>query len=217
MPIDGDKAFDFTGNAMSFWLSEKPLLLASKSVARQALLRGAGIPFEAVPADLDERQIERDSAHDAPDRVALHLAQAKAMALAAHYPDRIVVGADQTLALEDKRFSKPDNRAQAHTHLAALSGKTHHLHAAFALVHHGRVIHADIASARLTMRVLSDEFIANYLDAAGEAVFGSVGAYQLEGLGVHLFEAIEGDHSTILGLPLMPLLKALRDSGFLLK
>ena len=201
---------------MTLWLASHHLLLASKSTARQMLLRGTGIPFEAIAADLDERQIERESAHDAPGHVALHLAQAKALALGAQHPDRVVLGADQTLALGERRFSKPNDRIQARAHLMALSGQTHHLHSAYALAYRGRIIHAEVISARLTMRVLSENFIEAYLDMAGDAVLSSVGAYQLEGLGVHLFEAVEGDHSTILGLPLLPLLKALRANGFLL-
>ena len=126
-----------------------------------------------------------------------------------------MVGADQTLALGERLFSKPAGRAQAALQLQALAGRTHELHSAVAVARDGETLLADAAVAQMTMRPLDDAAISAYLDAAGEAVTGSVGAYQLEGLGVHLFERIEGDHFTILGLPLLPLLKFLRSQGLL--
>jgi septum formation protein len=126
-----------------------------------------------------------------------------------------VVGADQTLALGARLFSKPANRAQAAGQLRALAGRTHELHSAVAVVRDNKILFSDVAVARMTMRRLDDNAISAYLDAAGEAVTASVGAYQLEGLGVHLFERIEGDHFTILGLPLLPLLEFLRSQRLL--
>jgi septum formation protein len=121
-----------------------------------------------------------------------------------------VVGADQTLALGGRLFSKPDGRAQAAEQLRALAGQTHELHSAVAVARDSKIMFADVAVARMTMRPLDDHAISAYLDAAGEAVTASVGAYQLEGLGIHLFGRVEGDHFTILGLPLLPLLEFLR-------
>ena len=126
-----------------------------------------------------------------------------------------MIGADQTLACEGSPFHKPADRAAAQEQLAALSGRTHVLHSAFAIAEHGAVVHEDVAEARMTMRALSADAVERYLDLAGEAALHSVGAYQVEGLGIHLFERIEGDHSTILGLPLLPLLTALRERGLL--
>jgi septum formation protein len=130
-------------------------------------------------------------------------------------PDRYVVGADQTLALGQRLFSKPAGRAQAADQLRALGGNTHELHSALAVARDGKILLLEVAIARMTMRQLSGDEIRTYLDAAGEAVTTSVGAYQLEGLGVHLFDRIEGDHFTILGLPLLPLLAFFRGQGLL--
>ena len=130
--------------------------------------------------------------------------------MASREAGRVVVGADQTLALKERMFSKPAGRTQASEQLRALAGATHELHSAIAIVRNSEILFEHVAVARMTMRKLSNEAIERYLDAAGAAVTTSVGAYQLEGLGVHLFERIEGDHFTILGLPLLPLLDALR-------
>jgi septum formation protein len=195
---------------MTIWRGEKPLILASQSRTRQMLLTNAGIAYEAIPADLDERAIQQQSGLKQPDEVAALLALQKARAVASQRPDRIVLGADQTLALGETLFSKPAGRAQAAEQLRLLAGKTHELHSALALVRSDEVLDQQVSVARLTMRPLSDRQIEQYLDAAGPAVTTSVGAYQLEGFGVHLFERIEGDHFTILGLPLMILLPLLR-------
>lgn len=200
---------------MSLWLSAEPLVLASQSSARQALLRNAGIPFDVRPADIDERAVETQSTTRAPDAIAAHLACAKALAVSALMPGRLVLGADQTLALDEWCFSKPHNAGDAAAQLTALAGRTHELHSAVALARGPDIVFSHVAQARLTMRPLSGTFIAAYLAQAGDAVFASVGAYQLEALGVHLFEAIEGDHFTILGLPLLPLLMYLRREGML--
>ena len=129
-------------------------------------------------------------------------------------PGRLVLGADQTLARGDTRFSKPANRAEAAAQLRALRGRTHELHSALALVRDGDVLFECVDTARLTMRDFSDRFLDDYLDMAGDAALASVGGYQLEGIGIHLFERVEGDYFTILGLPLLPLLAFLRQNGF---
>ena len=174
------------------------------------LLANAGIFFEAVPADIDERSVQKNSGLSAPDEIAGLLAREKACFVSSKNPGRYVVGADQTLALGNRLFSKPAGRAQAADQLRLLAGGTHELHSAVAVARDGKILFSDVSVARLTMRALSGAEIRAYLDDAGEAVTSSVGAYQLEGLGVHLFDRIEGDHFTILGLPLLPLLAFLR-------
>ena len=200
---------------MTIWRGTKPLILASQSAARQALLANAGIPFEAIPAGLDELAIQLASALSAPGEIAALLARDKALFVSEKHPGRYVVGADQTLILGERLFSKPAGRAQAAAQLRALAGQVHELHSAAAVARDGEILFEDVSIARMTMRWLDDAAISAYLDAAGESVTTSVGAYQLEGLGVHLFERIEGDHFTILGLPLLPLLKFLRREGLL--
>jgi septum formation protein len=200
---------------MTIWHGTQPLILASKSPARQGLLRAAGVLFEVFPADIDERATELASGLSAPGEVAVLLAREKARSVSSEHPNRFVVGADQTLALGTRRFSKPAGRAEAAGQLRALAGRTHQLHSAVAVVRNGELLFCDIAVARMTMRPLDDAAISAYLDAAGPAVTTSVGSYQLEGLGVHLFERINGDHFTVLGLPLLPLLKFLRSRQLL--
>jgi septum formation protein len=200
---------------MTVWRGAKPLILASQSPARQALLANAGIPFEAIPAGLDELAIQLASALSAPSEIAALLARDKALFVSEKHPGRYVVGADQTLILGERLFRKPAGRAQAAAQLRALAGQVHELHAAAAVARDGEILFENVSIARMTMRPLDDAAISAYLDAAGEAVTTSVGAYQLEGLGVHLFERTEGDHFTILGLPLLPLLKFLRSQGLL--
>jgi septum formation protein len=200
---------------MTIWRGPQQLILASQSRARHMLLGNAGISFEAVPADIDERAIQRNSGLSAPGEIAGLLAREKASFISSKNPGRYVVGADQTLALGDCLFSKPVGRAQAADQLRLLAGQSHELHSAVTVARDGEMLFSDVSIARMTMRQLSGEEIQTYLDAAGVAVTTSVGAYQLEGLGVHLFERIEGDHFTILGLPLMPLLAYLRGQGLL--
>ena len=200
---------------MTIWRGKAPLVLASQSRARQMLLGNAGLSFEAVPADIDERAIQQKSGLLKPGEIAALLAQEKALCISKKMPDRYVVGADQTLALGTRLFSKPAGRAQAAEQLRALAGNTHELHSGVAVALGGKVVFSEVAVARMTMRSLNGDEIRTYLDTAGEAVTTSVGAYQLEGLGVHLFERIEGDHFTILGLPLLPLLAFLRGQGLL--
>jgi len=180
------------------------------------LLGNAGIAFEAIPADIDERAVQEASGFSAPSEIAALLAREKALVVSRARPGRFVVGADQTLALEKHFFTKPADRAQAFAQLRMLAGRSHELHSALAVARDGNILFEDVAIARLSMRPLSETEIAAYLDEAGEAaVTSSVGAYQLEDLGVHLFERIEGDHFTILGLPLLPLLDFLRSQHLL--
>jgi septum formation protein len=200
---------------MSLWRGKYPLILASQSRARQALLANAGIDFEAVPAEIDERAIQQASGLSAPDDIAALLAREKARLVSMRQPGQFVIGADQTLALGKRLFSKPSGRAQAAEQLRALAGHVHELHSAVAVAREGRILFEAAAIARMTMRRLGEAETDAYLNAAGEAVTSSVGAYQLEGLGVHLFERIEGDHFTILGLPLLPLLAFLRSEQLL--
>jgi septum formation protein len=200
---------------MTIWLGKDPLILASQSRARQMLLADAGIRFEAVPADIDERAVQKESGLSAPGEVASLLARAKALFVSTQHPNRLVVGADQTLALGNRLFSKPAGRMQAAEQLCALAGSTHELHSAFAVARDGKILFADVSVAQMTMRSLADREIEAYLNEAGEAVTTSVGAYQLEGLGVHLFDRIDGDHFTILGLPLLSLLAFLRSEKLL--
>lgn len=200
---------------MTIWRGSQPLILASQSRARRMLLANAGLECEAIPAEIDERAIQQQSGLQRPADVAALLALEKARAVAAIHPNRIVLGADQTLALGDRLFNKPAGRIEAAAQLRALSGKTHELHSAMALVGDGGTLYQGTSVARMTMRRLTDDGIEKYLDAAGAAVTTSVGAYQLEGLGVHLFERVEGDHFTILGLPLLLLLPVLRDQGLI--
>ncbi|MGJ4969190.1 MULTISPECIES: Maf family protein [unclassified Bradyrhizobium] len=200
---------------MSIWCSDEPLILASQSRARRMLLANAGLACEALPADIDERAVQAEAGLVAPYEIALHLANAKAAAVSANRPNSYVVGADQTLALGERMFNKPAGRQHAMQQLLALGGRTHALHSAIAVVRNGEVLFSHVAVAWMTMRALTETEIAAYLDAVGETVTSSVGAYQLEGLGVHLFDRIDGDHFTILGLPLLPLLAYFREAKLL--
>lgn len=199
---------------MSLWLAPQPLVLASKSASRRLVLESAGLPLEIAPADIDERAVER-AATGGAGAVAAHLAVEKARAVARQKAGRLVLGADQTLVLGERRFSKPTDRASAAEQLTALRGRTHELHSAVALVRDAEVLFAHTQVARMTMRPFSDHFLSAYLDHAGDAVLTSVGGYQVEKSGIQLFERIEGDHFTILGLPLLPLLAFLRRAQFL--
>jgi septum formation protein len=199
-----------------FWRAREPLVLASRSEIRRTLLENAGIPVEVVPADIDERGIESEAKVRDPTEAAMLLACEKAAAISRRMPGRWVLGADQTLALGARRLSKPADRQAAAAQLTALRGRSHSLHAAAALVQNGETKFAHVDSATLTMRHFPDAFLDLYLTAVGDAACSSVGGYQLEGRGVLLFDRIEGDHFTILGLPLLPLLAGLRELGLML-
>jgi septum formation protein len=200
---------------MPLWLDRQPLILASKSEVRGKILAAAGLRFEIRPANVDERGIEEKAGVTGPAAAARLLARAKAQAISETRSGQLVLGADQTLARGTTRFSKPADRDKAAEQLRALRGRTHELHSALALVRDGTVLFDCVDTARLTMRDVSDQFLNDYLDMAGDAALDSVGAYQLEGIGIHLFEKVEGDYFTILGLPLLPLLKFLRENKFI--
>jgi septum formation protein len=197
------------------WLAGAPLVLASRSTIRRTLLETAGVPVEIRPADIDERGIEAKVPLQAPAAIAALLAREKAAVIARAIPGRLVLGADQLLSLNGERFSKPADRAAAGAQLAKLSGQTHELYSAIAFVRDDAVLFEHVGVARLTMRAFSKRFLDDYLDAVGDTATTSVGAYQLEGLGIQLFEQIEGDYFTVLGLPLITALDFLRRHGFL--
>ena len=197
------------------WLAEEPLILASRSESRRAVLAAAALATEVLPADVDERAIEAGATDKSPDAIARLLADAKALAVSARHPGRLVLGADQTLGLGGRVFAKPADLAAARAQLRALRGRTHTLHSAIALACDGTVVFAHCAAAALTMRNFSDGFLEAYFETVGPAVTASVGCYQVEAAGIQLFERIEGDHFTILGLPLLPLLAYLRGAGYL--
>jgi len=190
-------------------------MLASQSRARQTLLANAGIEFIAVPAEIDERAVQQASSLSAPGDIAALLAREKALSVSMRRPNNFVIGADQTLALGTRLFTKPDSRAQAAEQLRMLAGNSHELHSAVAVARDGKILFESADMARMTMRRLGEAEIEAYLNEAGAAVISSVGAYQLEGPGVHLFERVEGDHFTILGLPLLALLAFLRTERLL--
>jgi septum formation protein len=200
---------------VTVWREPQPLILASQSVVRRSLLANAGIPVEAIPAGIDERAVQQNSGLKNPGEIAALLAAEKAKFVSAGYPGRYVVGADQTLALGERLFSKPVNRAAAAAQISMLAGQTHALHSAVNVTKDGVSLLSHVSVAHMTMRPLTESAIAAYIDEAGDSVTASVGAYQLERIGVHLFERIDGDHFTVLGLPLLPLLGFLRSSDLL--
>ncbi len=202
---------------MPLWLSPSALILASRSAIRRKLLEAAGIAVEVCPADIDERGIEAAAPVQAPVAVAALLAREKALAVARRNPDRLVLGADQTLSIDGARFAKPGDRSAARAQLHALSGRTHELYSAIAFVRGDAALFEHVGVARLTMRPFSQAFLDAYLDAAGSAALASVGAYQVESVGIQLFERIEGDYFTVLGLPLTRALDFLRGHGLLLQ
>ncbi|MBX5227241.1 Maf-like protein [Rhizobium sp. NLR9b] len=191
------------------------LILASSSPFRRMLMENAGLSFEAHPAEIDERAVEAplEKAAAKPDTVACILAKAKAEDVSTRFLESLVIGSDQTMSLGDRVFHKPKDMADAANHLRALSGTTHRLNSAIAIVRGGAVLWEYVGHAELTMRPLTEDFIARHLARVGERALSSVGAYQLEGEGIQLFEKIEGDYFTILGLPMLPLLRKLREFG----
>jgi septum formation protein len=197
------------------WTGSVPLVLASTSPTRRALLESAGLTVDTQAPGVDERAVEEAARREAlgPMDLARRLAAEKALAVSRRHPGSLVLGADQVLACDGEVFHKPENREAAQAQLERLAGRRHSLHSAGALAQGGRVVEEFGASAHLAMRPLTPEDIDRYLALAGPQVLHSVGVYQLEGLGIHLFEEVDGDHSTVLGLPLLPLLSTLRRLG----
>ncbi|MCA1493341.1 Maf-like protein [Ensifer sp. NBAIM29] len=191
------------------------LVLASASPFRRALLENAGLTFDARAAEIDERALEwpLERAGASPVDVALALAEAKARDVARQFPGAIVIGSDQTMSLGPRVYHKPRDMAEAADHLLSLSGKTHSLNSAIILVRAGDVLWRHVSTAHMTVRPLSADFVERHLERVGAKALASVGAYQLEGEGIQLFEKIEGDYFTILGLPMLPLLSKLRELG----
>ncbi len=200
----------------AFWRADAPLILASKSAGRRQVLAQAGLPFESRPADVDERRIESQLGDVGPDAVAAALARAKALAVSAEAPGRLVLGADQVASCGEHMFGKPETLEKAADLLRFLSARRHRLHSAIALARDGVILFETVAHADLTMRPLGEDFIEVYLGAMGQTALTSAGAYQVEGLGAQLFESVAGDHWTIMGLPVLPLLNALRRFGALI-
>lgn len=192
-----------------------PLILASQSPVRRMLMENAGLVFAARPAAIDERAVEAAIAarNPSPAELAEELAAEKALDVSRAVPGALVIGSDQTLSLGSRVFHKPADMGEAKSHLTAMAGRTHALNCGVALAQDGAVLWRHVSIARLTMRVLSEDFVDRYLSRAGDKVLASVGAYQLEGEGVQLFEAIDGDYFTVLGLPMLPLLAKLRALG----
>jgi septum formation protein len=191
------------------------LILASSSPFRKAMLENAGLSVEAFPASIDERAVELalEGTGSTPEDVALVLAEAKALRVSDERPGALVLGCDQTLSLAGEQFHKPVDMEGARRHLLALSGRTHQLSSAVVLARDGVALWRYVGVASMTMRKLSPAFIGRHLARVGNRALGSVGAYQIEGEGIQLFEKIDGDHFTIVGLPLLELLKKLREMG----
>jgi septum formation protein len=192
----------------------RELVLASTSPFRRRMLQAAGLSFSAVPPEVDEAVLKRELASVRPPAgasdVAGALARVKALAVSAYMPSALVIGADQVLALGDELFDKPGDLARAREQLLRLRGRQHQLHTAAALAEGGRIIWSLIEVATLHMRAFSDAYLDDYLAEAGPSIFGTVGGYEIEGPGIQLFERVDGDHFTIIGLPLLPLLAELR-------
>ena len=189
------------------------IVLASQSASRRAMLEAAGVEVTAVPAHLDERAVEAGLGQAGPDEIVLALAQAKALAVAGSRPGALVLGSDSLVMAHGRRFDKPGSRAEAVEHLRFFSGRTMRLHSAAALARDGAVLWRNAAVAALQVIEMSDSFIQTYLEGEWPAVSGCVGVVRIEGRGVQLFEAIEGDYFTVLGMPLLKVLGALRDLG----
>ncbi|MDE2562950.1 MAG: Maf-like protein [Sphingomonadales bacterium] len=189
------------------------LILASQSASRKAMLEAAGVPFEARASTCDEAELKRELIAVPPGEIALVLAEAKAMCVSVAAPGRLVLGGDSLVEVGGRLFDKPKDREQAAGHLRFFSGQEMHLHASAVLLRDGRKIWAHSDVAKLRVRRLTDSFIDSYLDSEWPSVSGCVGVFRIEALGVQLFESIEGSHFTVLGMPLLPLLAALRDAG----
>jgi len=189
------------------------IILASTSPTRKALLDNAGLSYTSVSPDVDERDLVMRHPHWSPLETALKLAEAKAVEVSVRYPQAAVIGADQVLALGAKVYAKPVNVDECRQHLLELRGKTHALISGVVCARGGKTEWSHSSEALLTMRAFSESFLAQYLHQVGADCTSSVGGYKIEGLGLQLFEEVKGDHFTILGLPLLPLLAHLRRTG----
>lgn len=191
------------------------IILASGSSHRRMLLRNAGLEFHTEKPEVDERAVEAtlSGSGATPEDVATVLAEAKAVAVSESHPEALVIGSDQTLSLGDELLHKAADMEGARRQLLLLSGKTHQLSSAVVLARRGVAVWRHVTVAHMTMRPLDPATIGRYLSRVGQAALGSVGCYQIEGEGVRLFEKVEGDFFAIVGLPLLPLLAALRDQG----
>lgn len=196
-------------------LAREPIVLASASASRRAMLAAAGVAFTVVPAAIDERALEGEMAASDGAEIAQALAAAKAAAVSAAHPGQWVLGSDSLVEVGGRRFDKPVSREEAGEHLRFFAGKVLTLHSAAALARDGRIDWIDGDFARLAVRDLSADFIAAYLDAEWPAVSGCVGVFRIEGPGVQLFERVTGDQFTVLGMPLLAVLGALRERGVL--
>lgn len=207
-------------NPLTDSVSNKSIVLASGSRIRRHLLQAAGVPFTVAPADLDEVALRvafrKDHGKDDPKAIALMLATEKAKSIAGNFSDCIVIGCDQTLWFDDRLLHKSKDMETARATLASMRGRTHRLYSAVAFVENGTTIWSTITHADLRMREFSDDFLDEYLAVQGETAFESVGGYQLEGPGIQLFERIDGDYFTILGLPLLEVIDALRQQKVLM-
>lgn len=192
------------------------LILASKSAARRAMLDNAGVPFTVQVADVDEDAVK--AVHDPADPagLAVELARVKALAVSRHDADAWVLGADQTLAFDGGLISKAKSLDEARARLSAMRGKAHHLHSGAALAHNGQIVWSGVDTAAMQVRAFTDAFLDAYLAREGEALLTSVGSYKLEGMGSQLFDRIDGDYFTVLGMPLWPVLAELRRAGVLI-
>jgi len=199
---------------LSVWIAPDSLVLASKSAIRKTLLEQAGLSPEIILPDFDERQFERDHPLAQHER-AQRLADEKALIASRTHPKTWVIGADQTLECEGEIFSKPTDRKNAAQQLSRLQGRMHVLKSGISVARGGEIVFRVAPEARLTMRALSASDIETYLDLALPDCLMSVGAYQLEGLGQHLFEKVEGRHSVVLGLPVEDLLGFFRSQSCL--
>ena len=194
---------------------DERLILASKSAARRAMLEGAGVPFAIQVADVDEDTVK--AVHDPADAagLAVELARVKALAVSRHDTDAWVLGADQTLAFDGGLISKARSLDEARVRLSAMRGKPHALHSGAALARNGQIVWSGVDTALMQVRSFSDAFLDAYLAAEGDSLLSSVGSYKLEGMGSQLFDSIEGDYFTVLGMPLWPVLAELRRAGVL--
>lgn len=197
-------------------MSSVELILASKSASRRAMLDAAGIPYDSIPSNIDERAIERSLKGASPPEVAEALSVAKAAAIAAVSPEKLVLGSDSLVVVEGMRFDKPTSRDDAAEHLRFFSGKVIELHSAAALVCSDTCEWSHTDRALLHVRELSEDFIAHYLDQEWPEIGYTVGCFRIEAMGVQLFDRIEGDQFTVLGMPLIAVLGALREQGVLI-